>query len=55
MLRTVVFLLWVELVFDPEAVGYGTRVLIEACLESGRSPGQVLGAGVTVMVGHVLT
>ena len=42
------------MVFDPEAVGYGIRALIEARLESGRSPGQVLGARMTVMIGHVL-
>src|SRR5215207_3016460 len=43
------------MVFDPEAVSYGTGVLIEARLERGRSPGQVLGAGVAVMIGYVLT
>src|SRR3954469_20982519 len=47
-------LLWVEAVFDPEAVGERTRVLVDADLEVRHPPGQVLGAGMAMMIGDVL-
>jgi hypothetical protein len=41
-------------IFDPEAVGDGAGVLIEAGLESGHSPAEILGSGMTVMIGDIL-
>ena len=42
------------MIFDPEAVGDGARVLIEACFERGHPPAEILGGGVAVAIGDIL-
>ena len=42
------------MVFDPEPIGNGVRVLIDVGLERGDTPGQVLGRGMAVMVSDIL-
>jgi hypothetical protein len=37
-------------IFDPEAIGDGAGVLIEAGLESGHPPAEILSGGMTVMM-----
>ena len=44
----------VEVIFDPEAVGDGAGVLIEAGLESGHPPAEILGGRMAVMIGDIL-
>jgi hypothetical protein len=39
-------------IFDPEAIGDGAGVLIEAGLESGHPPAEILGGRMTVMIGN---
>jgi hypothetical protein len=41
-------------IFDPETVGDGARVLIEACFERGHPPAEILGSGVAVMISDIL-
>src|SRR6185369_16684683 len=47
-------LLWVEAVLDPEAVGEGAGLAVDAGLEGGDAAGEIVRAGVAVVVGHVL-
>ena len=42
------------MIFDPEAVGDGAGVVIEAVLESGNPPAEILGGGVAVVIGDIL-
>ena len=44
----------VEVIFDPEAVGDGAGVLIEAVLESGNASAEIIGGGMAVMIGDIL-
>jgi hypothetical protein len=48
-LRSVVFLFGAKLIFDPEAVGDGVSVLVEACLESGHPPAEIISGGMAVI------
>ena len=42
------------MIFDPEAIGDGAGVLIEAGLENGHPPAEILGGRMTVMIGDIL-
>ena len=42
------------MIFDPEAVGDGAGVLIEAVLESGNASAEIIGGGMAVMIGDIL-
>ena len=44
----------VEAIFDPESVGDGAGVLIEAGLESSHPPAEIFGGGMAVMIGDIL-
>src|SRR5215216_2745842 len=46
--------IWVESVPDPEAVGERTRVLVDARGEGPHPPGQVVSAGMAMVIGDVL-
>jgi hypothetical protein len=42
------------LILDPEAVGDGMGILVEARLERGDTVTEILGGGMAVVVGYVL-
>src|SRR5690349_14428994 len=55
LLREAQFLLvWVELVLDPEAVGDDEGLLVQARLEVPHPPGEVVWAGMAMVIGDVL-
>ena len=42
------------MIFDPESVGDSAGIVIEAGLESGHAPAEILGGGMAVMIGDIL-